>query len=127
MISINILILQQAEGWFILEEAPTKQVDRSLEGLRKRVGELRYTCVEIRDSRREDMHAFFKPVMIIAVLFGLFAYVFFKSGTLEITQEDFMERGMPMKRTVFNTHWDRFGDYVKNTPERISKWFSDVK
>ena len=73
------------------------------------------------------MHEFFKPVMIIAVLFGLFAYVFFKSGTLEITQEDFMERGMPMKRTVFTTHWDRFGEYVKNTPERVSKWINDVK
>lgn len=73
------------------------------------------------------MDAFFKPILIIAVLFGVFAYIFFQSGTLEIKQEDYMERGMPMKRTVFIQHWDRFGAYVINTPDRISRYFSDLK
>lgn len=70
------------------------------------------------------MDVFFKPVMILAIVFCLFAYVFYQSGTLEIKQEDFMERGMPMKRTVFIQHWDRFGAYVKNTPERVKAYFN---
>lgn len=30
---------------------------------------------------------------------------------------------MPSQRTVYLYHWDRFGDYIKNTPERIKKAF----
>jgi len=69
------------------------------------------------------MDMFFKPVLIIAVIFCLFAFLFVQSGTLETRQEEYTDRGMPMKRTIYNLHWDRFSGYVHSIPDRISSWF----
>ncbi len=71
------------------------------------------------------MHAFFKPVIFIFVLACVFYYIFVNSNTLEITTEVYTNAsGMPSQRTVYIYHWDRFGDYIKNTPERIKTAFS---
>ncbi|HQB84006.1 MAG TPA: hypothetical protein PLR50_10950 [Candidatus Rifleibacterium sp.] len=52
----------------------------------------------------------------------MFYYFFVNSITLEITTESYTNAsGMPSQRTVYIYHWDRFGDYIKNTPERIKK------
>ncbi|HNW36067.1 MAG TPA: hypothetical protein PKM25_14110 [Candidatus Ozemobacteraceae bacterium] len=69
------------------------------------------------------MDVFFKPVLFFAVVFGLFAFLFVQSGTLEMKQEEYTDRGMPMKRTIYNLHWDRFGNYVTSIPGRISNYF----
>ncbi len=68
------------------------------------------------------MHAFFKPVIFIFVLACVFYYCFVSSNTLEIKTEAYTNAsGMPGQRTIYIYHWDRFTDYIKNTPERIKK------
>ena len=72
------------------------------------------------------MHAFFKPVLILILVIFLFSYAFSKSNTLETTTEQYTtSSGMPQQRTKYIFHWDRFGTYVKETPQRISAWFSN--
>ncbi|HEY9070552.1 MAG TPA: hypothetical protein VIV61_09855 [Candidatus Ozemobacteraceae bacterium] len=68
------------------------------------------------------MDVFFKPVLAIGLLILVFAYLFIQSGTLEIKQEEYTDRGMPMKRTVYNLRWERFGDYVTGIPGRLSRY-----
>lgn len=68
------------------------------------------------------MHAFFKPVMILFVIFCIFAYVLVYSNTVETTTETYISRtGLKKQTTNFTFHWDRFGDYIKKTPERIKE------
>lgn len=68
------------------------------------------------------MHVFFKPVIFLFALACIFYYIFVNSNTLEITTEVYTNAsGMVSQRTVYIYHWDRFGDYIKNTPERVKK------
>lgn len=72
------------------------------------------------------MHAFFKPVLIIIVLLMIFAYVFTQSGVIETkTEVVTTSTGMPQQQTTYIYHWDRLGKYIKNTPARVKKYFSD--
>lgn len=71
------------------------------------------------------MHAFFKPVLVIFLIIFSFFYVLVKSNTIETTTEVYTSKsGMPIQTTNYIYHWDRFEDYVKDTPERMKKSFS---
>ena len=71
------------------------------------------------------MHVFLKPALIIFVVIFVFFFILIKSNTIETTTTISTTRsGMPQQITNYTYHWDRFGDYIKNTPARIKKSFS---
>ncbi len=71
------------------------------------------------------MHAFFKPVVFLLAVALIFFYVLINSNTIETTTALTTSRtGMPLQTTSYTYHWDRFGAYISNTPERIKKYFS---
>lgn len=68
------------------------------------------------------MHAFLKPVLILFAFFCIFAYILVYSNTVETSTETYISRtGLPKQTTNFTFHWDRFGDYIKKTPDRIKE------
>ena len=70
------------------------------------------------------MHAYFKPVLIIFAAIFLFFYVFSNSKTLETTTELVtLPNGMPVQKTHYHFHCDRFADYIKDTPGRVKKFW----
>lgn len=74
------------------------------------------------------MHAFFKPVMIIFIIFCIFFYILVQSNTIETTTRKFISHtGLPKETTDFTFHWDRFGNYVKQTPERVRVFIDSFK
>ncbi|MDD3148686.1 MAG: hypothetical protein PHD82_15435 [Candidatus Riflebacteria bacterium] len=71
------------------------------------------------------MYAFFKPVLLIFVIVSLFFFILIKSKTVETTTELVTApSGMPVQTTSYTWHWDRFGNYITSTPERIKKYFN---
>lgn len=68
------------------------------------------------------MDVFFKPILILAVVIIIFGYIFARSNTLETTTEVVISpSGMPTQKTNYIFHWDRFGNYIINTPQRVKK------
>lgn len=68
------------------------------------------------------MDVFFKPILVLAVIICIFSYIFVKSNTLETTTEVVTSpSGMPMQKTNYTFHWDRFGNYIVDTPQRVKK------
>ncbi len=68
-----------------------------------------------------DFSGCFKVVVILAVILAVFAFLFVKSGTLELQQETYYKDAMPYQRTIYLFHWDRFTGYIKSIPGRIKR------
>lgn len=68
-----------------------------------------------------DFSGCFKVVVILAVILGVFVFLFVKSGTLEMKQETYYKDAMPYQRTIYLFHWDRFTGYIKSIPGRLKR------
>ena len=66
----------------------------------------------------------FDSIFIVVVFF----YILINSNTVETTTEVYTgHSGLPQQRANYVFHWDRFGNYIINTPERIKKLFDGSK
>ncbi len=74
-----------------------------------------------------NIGVFLKPLLILALILGIFSWIFIQSQTLEMVPVMETRNGLPYKVTHYKFHWDRFKDYVSNTPTRISEFFSKKK
>ena len=60
------------------------------------------------------------------ILLFLLGYIFFQSGTLEITQDKVIINGLPYNTNVYNFHWDRLGNYIISIPEKMNQKFQEI-
>mgnify|MGYP001581532461 CR=1 FL=1 len=67
---------------------------------------------------------FLKPLLIIALIVGLFTYAFVQSNALETRNETEIRNGFPYKVTYYDVHWERLYLYLKETPRRVKSAFS---
>jgi hypothetical protein len=67
------------------------------------------------------IHPIFKLLAVGILLLIFFASVLVKSKTLEITYEKYVQDGVTFERAVHTFHWDRFGAYIKDIPEKLRK------
>jgi hypothetical protein len=62
-----------------------------------------------------------KKLLWFMGLFFLFAFIFLKSNTWETYKALEIKRGIEYTSIRHRLRWERFFNYIKTTPERISK------